>query len=472
MIRTRVDSSLEKQFVTAMVTSKPFLISVQSTIDPELYTAKYIKLLAGWCKDYFKQFNEPPGKTIESLFHAWVEKEQPDQEDAEAISDFLSGLSEAYDAAPVINAPFLAAEHTKFIRRKRMGLLADEIKTALTYGDDVAAAAHLAEYRDVPDTGLTGYNPMKGKSHYVQAFDRSSTCMMSLPTAAERFFRSVLVPGAFIGLQGNAKKKKTYFLYEFAYRALLAKLRVAFFQVGDLTKQDQDLRWAVRIAGQPIDPRDCAGVKYPIGLKLVDSGKVRMAEVAHEIKTFSAPLNPDSAYREIKAFNIRHKLSIEPPSIMFSVHPNGSININSIHSILKRWQHELNFTPDLVLVDYFDLLAPENIKLQKVDQIDETWRAGRRLSQEWNACVITPTQANREGYNSKTQKAHFATGNHLKNAHVTAMVGLNQTDEEISQGIMRLNWVFPPRNGHHDPKEILYVAQCLPLGAAMVRAAM
>ena len=45
--------------------------------------------------------------------------------------------------------------------------------------------------------------------------------------------------------------------------------------------------------------------------------------------------------------------------------------------------------PDVIIVDYADILAPEDTRQsEKRHQVDETWKALRRLSQEWHALVI------------------------------------------------------------------------------------
>lgn len=470
MTRTKVDTSLEKQFITAMVTSKAFLLSNHMIIDPELYTAKYLKLVATWCLSYFNEYQQAPGRTIESMFHAWVDAEQPQDEDREAVSDFLSSLSESHDESPELNPAYLSEKHIQFVRTKRLSKLAEKILYNLEIGDQAGAATAVTDHRDIINTGDTGYNPMVGRDRYERAFAKDRTGIIDMPNEARDFFGSTLVRGGFLGIQGSAKRKKTYFLYDMAYRALLSGLRVAFFQVGDLIEEEQDLRWAVRIAQHPIHAEDCAGVQFPVSLTLTPGPKGPVPEVSYMTKTFREPLNAETAYQAVRKFYIRQKFNkSDIPPIMFSIHPTTTINVRGIHSILKRWEQELEFLPDLIICDYADILAPENPKLQKLDQVNETWQRLRRLSQEWNALVITPTQANKASYTAKTQSALNVADNQLKLAHVTGMLGLSQTNEEIAQNIQRWNWINR-RTGRWNAKDTLWVSQCLPLGIAMVRA--
>jgi len=74
-------------------------------------------------------------------------------------------------------------------------------------------------------------------------------------------------------------------------------------------------------------------------------------------------------------------------------------------------------------------------------RIGATWSDMRGLAQKRHVLVLTATQANSAG-----SKAEFLTRDNFsesktKLAHVTGMVGINQTDDEKELGLIRLNWV-------------------------------
>ena len=123
------------------------------------------------------------------------------------------------------------------------------------------------------------------------------------------------------------------------------------------------------------------------------------------------------------------------------------------------------------IIDYADILLPENPKVDFIQQFDERWRALRRLSQERECLVISPTQANTASYKVRRQGMEHFSGSNSKNSHVGAMLALNQTVEEKEQGVMRLNWTAHRDSDLTETTE-LWVGQCIPLCRAMCCGAM
>ena len=100
--------------------------------------------------------------------------------------------------------------------------------------------------------------------------------------------------------------------------------------------------------------------------------------------------------------------------------------------------------PDVVVADYADLLAPEPFtKNQEYrHQVNESWKIMRRVSQNHHLLFVTATQAAASSYASSVIRKTDFSEDKRKNAHVTGMLGINQTTEEKKLGIYRLNWVF------------------------------
>lgn len=262
----------------------------------------------------------------------------------------------------------------------------------------------------------------------------------------------------------------TWVCNDICYWAARSHLNVAVFQVGDLTKQELNLRWGMRVARMPMWERDCHGTICPptkINLYRNSDGSQRAEVHRGPPLTFPGPIDATSAYRAQKKFNRTFKIDKERPTLMFSVHQNSTINVSGIDNILMRWREELNFIPDVTVIDYGDILAPEDFRKESRDQVNDTWKALRRLSQKWNCCTIVPTQANAATYKQKgVQGKENFSNDKRKLAHVTAMMGLNQTDKEKEEGIMRLNWIAL-RGAPFNAKRCLWVATCFPLGVAL-----
>ena len=144
-----------------------------------------------------------------------------------------------------------------------------------------------------------------------------------------------------------------------------------------------------------------------------------------------------------------------------------SINVAGISGILDMWELEKDFIPDIVIIDYPDILdyEPGTGNMAERDKINTRWKALRRLSQERHNLVIVPTQADTDSYDAEFMNMKNFTEDKRKLSHVTGMLGLCQKEEEKEKGLMRLNWVVL-REDEFVSSRCLHVAQCLPLARA------
>jgi hypothetical protein len=82
--------------------------------------------------------------------------------------------------------------------------------------------------------------------------------------------------------------------------------------------------------------------------------------------------------------------------------------------------------------------------------------------------VLTATQSDSAAYDAKRISRKHFSNDKRKNAHVTGMIGLNQTPDEKTEGYMRLNWVVL-RESFYNEKQYCYVATCFELANMAVR---
>ena len=171
------------------------------------------------------------------------------------------------------------------------------------------------------------------------------------------------------------------------------------------------------------------------------------------------PLTVEEAKEAIDAFFIQNKRRFK-----LSTHANGTLTIKEIKALLDVWEREDGFVPDVIAIDYADLLVPE-ARTEFRHQVDEIWRGLRNLSQERHCLVVTATQADARSYEQNRLKVSNFSEDKRKNAHVTAMYGLNQDpkDREKQLGWMRINEIVI-REGDFSNSNEVYVLQNLRRG--------
>ena len=465
MKRKKVDSHTEQQIITAMVMSKEFLSQMASTIDVSLFQNGHLKQIAKWCVKYYEKYHKAPKANIESIYHSWVRKGKAQEEQIEAVHDVLEILSDQYDQEPDLNIPYLTDSASEHFTNRRVHILKEELEYALTEGDGKEATNLIHNFSAVTTHLNMGIDVLNDNEAWEAAFSDSQKPLIKWGNSnADYFFGSSLVRDGLIGVLAPEKRGKTFFCVEFAMRALMNRKRVALFEVGDMSESQILKRIGVRLTQRPLSKKDLGKISVPT--KIIRDENDAIVVIKKKRKCEKV-VSPKSVQKAIKKFMRGHGIKENDPHLMTSVHPNSSVNVQDITAILDQWELHKNFIPDFVIIDYPDILAPEPDTggSQTRDQVNATWKALRKLSQERHCLVIAPTQADANSYTQELLNATNFSEDKRKLSHVTGMLGLNQTTEEKEQNLMRLNWIVL-REGEFSVSKCLYVGQCLALGKA------
>ena len=467
MRRRKIDSQIERQLITAMIMSKEFLGQAVPVIDLDLIESDHFRLIGRWCLDYFETYKKAPQDHIETIYHAWSEKQEEPTATTEAIHAFLEDLSDQYEAAEDLNVPYLLDTLGSFLTIRKLSRVRDGLDYSLHQGDEKEAERSILDYRGITIGAGAGIDPLNDEKAWERAFAEPVKPLFTFPGDAGRFLNAALVRDSLIGIQGPEKRGKTWWCVEFVMRALRERRKVALFEVGDLSESQIMLRLGVRLSGRPGRKDLCGSIGIPLSIERPESGSggEAHAKVLMKSKDYQHPVTKNACLKACKRFLRSCGIPRGKPYIKISIHANSSINVRGIEGILQGWEMQEKFIPDVIVIDYADILSAEDPNKQARDQVNDTWKALRRLSQERHCLVIVPTQADAGSYDINTQSMKNFSEDKRKLAHVTGMIGLNQNDQEKQLNIMRLNWLVL-RESPYSSSYCLHVAQCISLGKA------
>tara|TARA_R100001594_G_scaffold115765_2_gene150691 strand:- start:234 stop:1517 length:1284 start_codon:yes stop_codon:yes gene_type:complete len=145
--------------------------------------------------------------------------------------------------------------------------------------------------------------------------------------------------------------------------------------------------------------------------------------------------NPDYA-RLFKRLNKLGKAYRE--SLIIKEFPTGTTTVSDLRAHLTILEQQLDFVPDVIIVDYGDIMRPTRRVKEKRERIGEVFGELLALAQEYNVPLWSGTQANRDALNKSvvTIKNLSESIEHAKIA--TVVLALCQTEQEKEDNEMRI----------------------------------
>lgn len=447
-IRKRRAGGDERRVLIGMITDAGVLGRVASRWkDNGLFKNRWSNLIAGWAVDFYREYGDAPNGAIEALFDEWLQSPAVHEDSAKLIEDFLAKLSGEYERhAEGSNTQHLITLAGKVINQNYVDILVRKVQDSPTK----KALAMLDAFTPMQLGDGATVDVFNDEEAWKDAIDSERNSIVRYPGALGNFFGDDLGRDEFIAFMGPEKRGKTWWLIDLCMRACEQGRKVAFFEVGDMSQRQILRRLATRITGVPFKSKP---FRLPTRIELEPEAEVATVRLARE-QTL-APLKWKQARKKVRKYGKKRDLRLV-------VHPNSSISVNGIRSQLQTWERE-GWCPDVVIVDYADILAPINGTGDTRDQINATWKGLRRISQEFHCLMATATQADAQSYGATTLTTQNFSEDKRKFAHVTGMCGLNQTIEEKAMGITRLNWLVL-REAEFELSTCCHVAGCLSIG--------
>lgn len=452
----RRQGSDERRILIAMVVDEVVLARISKVWKRGLFQSSWSDLIGGWCVDFWERYGKPPRESIQGLFQSWASEDR-DEDTVKLVQRFLDGLSGEYESSvEESNSEYVidcAGKHFETVWLRR---LAAEIEGDLDSGDVEKASTRVASHGRIELGAGTTIDVLTNKEAIQKAFESKQEGLIMFPGALGQFYGNHLEREGFIAFMGGEKKGKSWKLIDLAWRGMLQRRRVAFFEVGD-SSQDQIMkRFMIRAARRPA----WAGtVSCPTGIER-ESG-ARFATVFTESRHFPEPLDWKVAWTACERI-MQRKVRSKESLLKLSCHPNSTLSVAGIRSIIQDWERE-GWFPDAVVIDYADILAPPPGVQEHREQINESWKQMRAMSQSLHCLVVTATQADAKSYKGDLLRLSNFSEDKRKYGHVTGMIGINVTDIEKENGISRLNWLVL-REAEFTENRCVHVAGCLSIG--------
>lgn len=310
----------------------------------------------------------------------------------------------AESALSIRDREFVIEQTGKFITQRSLQIALLESVELLESGEYdeihriIEQAVQSGRMATQSDVGLEFTSTADKLTEYSRVIDDMVRAGTGIPIL-DKLMRGGLEPGKLGIITARAGVGKTMSLINIGVMALLAQLNVVHITL-EIDAQETAMRYDARLLGYPINDIRRNLERY--------SRKIR--KVARKIKS--------KCY--IKAWG------------------SSEASTADVRAYLKMLEIKKDFHPDVVIVDYADLLTPARKRNDELLEISDTYRGLRQIARDFNCRVWSASQINKEGYDAETITLRHLYGTHEKSAIPDVILALCMTRPEQRRKRMRI----------------------------------
>lgn len=493
--RKKVTTAIEELFLKRLVVSGKFCREMQRVYDSEYISSPHIATVANWCVKYYEKYKTAPREHIRDVFIA--ESKKLAKEDRDIINLLLSKTVEP-SAHNKINTDYAIDQTIRYFKKKSLELKADRIEAYLNLDKVEEAEDELLGYKEIARTNSQWVNPFTKKEirNYFEDESNHENELFKLPGKLGEVI-GYFERGTLVGILAPTKRGKSFYLQEISVRSVLEKLNTVYISL-EMGAHKVKRRLYRRIsatgpaAGDNIYPVfDCRRNqdntcrmkkrenrnpllnkygKFPIAydpeIEYAICNKCRGTDKFIPAVWFEVVHRPKMTEKGIAKL-VEGMFETYGDHFRFLAYPNFSANLAQIIADLDKLEMLEGFIPDVVVIDYGDILAPEDKKKQGREVFDETWKTMKKLADSKFCLVVSASQGNRASIDKRNLSQKDVAEEIRKIAHGDLWLALNQLPIEKRRGVMRVN-VIAQRDGDYDEGKMVTVLEQRGVGQVLL----
>jgi len=375
--------------------------------------------------NHIDRYNEPPGDALPTLTEHLLQ-------DTHVGSAVRSLLVDLFAHREDVNAKFAVDRLRAFVRRQtmRIGLLdasellrGDQIDDAKLDEAEAILLAALRKRSQVFEPGTQAGNP----DEFLRfLFDDES--LQTFPTGIAELDNRKAGPvrGGLHLSVAAAKFGKTFFLVQLGKMAILNRFKVVHISL-EMSEQRIAQRYAQAFFGASVRNESIETTQ----LETDEMNRFVAFHTNHAVPTMS--FEDENIHQQLKE---RVKQFPRLNRLMIKEFPTGSLSIRDLEAYLDLLGDSINFTPDIVLLDYADLMRFEGRDFRLA--LGSLYKELRRIAGERNLAMVTATQVNKESTRKGVIDRGSSAGSVNKERVCDTMLYLTASEEEQEVGLARI----------------------------------
>lgn len=418
LVAQPISGTLEENVLTTLCWSDEFSLGVRLRVDPDLFSTVHYRDIAREAATYIDAYGRPPGPHMRDIL---AEKTRGSR--GELLERVLVQMELL---APKANYQFVINELDGFLKERefdRLLIEADEAKSEFGV-----------------DAGIEKINELMGKQRPhltdggIWLADPEQALKFLKKDEAEFFSSGITVldemgirpaPKTLFMLMAPAKRGKSWWLINVGKHAVIHRRKVLHVTL-EMSEEQVARRYLQSLFSMTQSKTET--VRIPTFTKSVDGGPTMI-----DFDSFSADgintSTEDQVTAKLRRFGGRLQILIKE-------FPTSSLSISELRGYLDFLRRTRDFVPDLLVVDYVDLMKVTGKDLRVA--VGNVVKELRGLGVERELAVVTVTQTNRGSARSKVVHSDMVAEDWSKVATADVVLTLNQTSEERAAGLARI----------------------------------
>ena len=371
--------------LSSLLTHKEFLINIHDIISDEYFDNQAVKWCVGEILNYFDKYHTVP--TLEILK---IELQKVENEVLQiSIKDQLKQAYISSDA----DLQYVQEEFTNFCKNQ-------QLKKALLTSVDLLKAGDFDGIRNLVDNALKAGNDKNLGHEYVKDIEdryrEDSRAIIPTPwELVNNLLQGGLGNGDFGLIFGNPGGGKSWSLVALGGYAVKLGYNV--------------LHYTLELGENYVGKRYDAFFSK-ISVTKIDSFKHKIEELIPQL----------------------------PGQLIIKEFPTGKATISTIESHISKCS-DLGVKPDLVIIDYVDLLSSKKKNRERKEEIDDIYQSTKGLARQLNIPIWSVSQVNRSGAQDKIIEGDKAAGSYDKMMIADFAMSLSRKKEDKVNGTGRFH---------------------------------
>lgn len=417
-------ASLQENVLCLLCFKDDAALVISGLISPSLFDNAIYRRVAALATDYVRKYRKSPQIHIADLLEEDLNKKG---KSSNLLSRVLQDLKELYEDG--VNEEFVLNNLKGFIRQQRLKAGVVEAASLLQEGQlDKAESKILEALKDKEAAFSPGINLRSGLSLVEAGADVFDTFKIGIPP----FDAHNIGPSrkALFLLMAATNKGKSWGLVHIGKFAILQRLKVLHItlemsEARLLPRYYQSMFSMFRRGDQEIGKTD---------IVMLDKSPEGIFEGYSEGKVLKRPVLTGTVGMA-KAKKLLSKLG-NKVNLLVKEFPTGALTMEGLRAYLDMLEHYDRFVPDMLIIDYPDLMSIDTSQL-RVDT-GRMYKQLRGLGVERNMAVVAVTQTNRGGEDAKLIGLRHTSEDYSKAATADTVITYNQTSMEKVLGLARL----------------------------------